>query len=322
MFPFNLLFSCAASYRVTLCPSTTNRLSVTPLPADAACLLVELQGQAVGIVEEADPLAVGGIDHDGIGGDAYSIQLCDGLLQIGSVEAQVPHTAAGGLAVVGFGILLAEDLDGGVGQLHFQLDVILGLTVLFLDDLEAQLVDVEILGLLIVGYDDGDVMNVLYDHIKISLFELLKNREDFKDSSPVDIYIIPMGTNIESLKLANQLRELNDFDALFSGSDQILNSFYTLQGERRYKPTSTYYLTFAGNKTRKIGYAVSFGCESYPEEAKQYMRVITGTARGKKLKTLESLDIRPTSDMVKEAIFSIIQFDYNHYYILYNQTYL
>lgn len=36
------------------------------------------------------------------------------------------------------------------------------------------------------------------------------------------------------------------------------------------------------------------------------MRVITGNARGKKLKTLESLEIRPTSDMVKEAIFSII----------------
>jgi len=39
------------------------------------------------------------------------------------------------------------------------------------------------------------------------------------------------------------------------------------------------------------------------------MRVITGTARGKKLKTLESLDVRPTSDRVKESIFSIIQFD-------------
>lgn len=39
------------------------------------------------------------------------------------------------------------------------------------------------------------------------------------------------------------------------------------------------------------------------------MRVITGIARGKKLKTLEGLDVRPTSDMVKEAIFSIIQFD-------------
>ena len=64
----------------------------------------------------------------------------------------------------------------------------------------------------------------------------------------------------------------DNYDVVLSGSDQILNSFYTLQGERRYKPTSTYYLTFAGNKTRKIGYAVSFGCESYPEEAKQYMK--------------------------------------------------
>ena len=36
------------------------------------------------------------------------------------------------------------------------------------------------------------------------------------------------------------------------------------------------------------------------------MRVITGTARGRKLKTLEGLDVRPTSDMVKEAVF----FDY------------
>lgn len=39
------------------------------------------------------------------------------------------------------------------------------------------------------------------------------------------------------------------------------------------------------------------------------MRVITGSCTGKKLKTLESLDTRPTTDMVKEAVFSIIQFD-------------
>ena len=39
------------------------------------------------------------------------------------------------------------------------------------------------------------------------------------------------------------------------------------------------------------------------------MRVITGSARGRKLKTLDSLDIRPTPDAVKEAIFSVIQFD-------------
>lgn len=39
------------------------------------------------------------------------------------------------------------------------------------------------------------------------------------------------------------------------------------------------------------------------------MRVITGTARGRKLQTLESDDVRPTVDRVKEALFSIIQFD-------------
>lgn len=39
------------------------------------------------------------------------------------------------------------------------------------------------------------------------------------------------------------------------------------------------------------------------------MRVITGTARGKRLKTLDGLDVRPTTEKVKEAIFSIIQFD-------------
>ena len=37
------------------------------------------------------------------------------------------------------------------------------------------------------------------------------------------------------------------------------------------------------------------------------MRVISGTARGTKLETLEGLDTRPTLDRVKEALFSIIQ---------------
>ena len=39
------------------------------------------------------------------------------------------------------------------------------------------------------------------------------------------------------------------------------------------------------------------------------MRVITGTARGKKLITPEGMAVRPTSDSVKESIFSIIQFE-------------
>ncbi len=39
------------------------------------------------------------------------------------------------------------------------------------------------------------------------------------------------------------------------------------------------------------------------------MRVITGSARGRKLVTLEGDDVRPTTDKVKESLFNIIQFD-------------
>jgi len=39
------------------------------------------------------------------------------------------------------------------------------------------------------------------------------------------------------------------------------------------------------------------------------MRVITGSAKGKKLRTPDGLLTRPTSDRVKEAVFSAIQFE-------------
>ena len=39
------------------------------------------------------------------------------------------------------------------------------------------------------------------------------------------------------------------------------------------------------------------------------MRVITGSARGKRLKELPGLDTRPTTDRVKEGLFNVIQFD-------------
>lgn len=39
------------------------------------------------------------------------------------------------------------------------------------------------------------------------------------------------------------------------------------------------------------------------------MRVITGSARGTVLRTLEGESVRPTTDKVKEAVFSAIQFE-------------
>ena len=46
------------------------------------------------------------------------------------------------------------------------------------------------------------------------------------------------------------------------------------------------------------------------------MRVITGTARGRRLKELEGMETRPTTDRVKEGIFNIIQFDLEGHRIL------
>ncbi len=39
------------------------------------------------------------------------------------------------------------------------------------------------------------------------------------------------------------------------------------------------------------------------------MRVISGSARGRRLKELPGMDTRPTTDKVKESVFNIIQFD-------------
>ena len=39
------------------------------------------------------------------------------------------------------------------------------------------------------------------------------------------------------------------------------------------------------------------------------MRVITGTARGRTLEAVEGMEVRPTSEKVKEAVFSSVQFE-------------
>lgn len=39
------------------------------------------------------------------------------------------------------------------------------------------------------------------------------------------------------------------------------------------------------------------------------MRIVAGTARGRKLKELPGMDTRPTTDKVKESMFNIVQFD-------------
>ena len=39
------------------------------------------------------------------------------------------------------------------------------------------------------------------------------------------------------------------------------------------------------------------------------MRITTGIVKGMKLKSIDGLDTRPTSDRVKQSLFNTIQFD-------------
>lgn len=45
------------------------------------------------------------------------------------------------------------------------------------------------------------------------------------------------------------------------------------------------------------------------QERKKVMRVITGSARGRRLKELEGMETRPTTDRVKEGLFNVLQCD-------------
>lgn len=55
------------------------------------------------------------------------------------------------------------------------------------------------------------------------------------------------------------------FDVYICGSDQVWNPFFLTRGEG--VPTSSYFLDFGKQETKRIAYAVSMGCEVYPAEA-------------------------------------------------------
>ncbi len=59
---------------------------------------------------------------------------------------------------------------------------------------------------------------------------------------------------------------VSQFDAIISGSDQVTNPSFLLSGEGRNILSPTYFLGFPFEGLR-IGYALSFGCVTYPSKA-------------------------------------------------------
>ena len=86
-----------------------------------------------------------------------------------------------------------------------------------------------------------------------------------------------------------------EFDFYVTGSDQVWNTFFTTQGEGQ--PTSTYFLDFGKARVKRIAYAVSFGCEEYPDEAKNIANVY--------MKNFSAISVRENSgaSIVKDMGF-------------------
>lgn len=58
----------------------------------------------------------------------------------------------------------------------------------------------------------------------------------------------------------------SQFDMIISGSDQVANPSFLMSGEGRGVVSPTYFLGFP-YEGRRVGYALSFGCVVYPDEA-------------------------------------------------------
>lgn len=72
---------------------------------------------------------------------------------------------------------------------------------------------------------------------------------------------------------SNELKGVDDdYDVIISGSDQVLRPDFTVGGDGKGKPTSAYFLDFVSGDTKRIGYAVSYGCVDYPIEERSFAK--------------------------------------------------
>lgn len=75
------------------------------------------------------------------------------------------------------------------------------------------------------------------------------------------------------------------YDLLITGSDQIWNPSFLLNGEGKITPV--YFLNFGHKKTKKISVSASFGCEKYPKECQEIVLPL--------LKKFDDISVRENS---------------------------
>lgn len=67
-------------------------------------------------------------------------------------------------------------------------------------------------------------------------------------------------------RVSDIVDDAKDYDILISGSDQVLNPWFTMNGEDGHS-SAAYYLLFGQKRTIKLGYSISFGHTTYPNNA-------------------------------------------------------
>lgn len=91
-------------------------------------------------------------------------------------------------------------------------------------------------------------------------------------------------------KSINDLKHVPpEFDAYITGSDQVWNPTFTTEGEGY--PTTSYFLDFGDDNVIKIAYAVSFGCEEYPDQARIIAEKFSNKFRAVSVREKSGLEI-------------------------------
>jgi len=156
-----------------------------------------------------------------------------------------------------------------------------------------------------LGYN-VEIINYVPSNYKINLFRCFKTRhlkkfinryKEYRKEKKIRVFR-KARLNVSPKEYNSKIVLKNSpplYDIYVSGSDQIWNPFFTMNGQKGI--TLSYYLDFAPHDRRRIAFSSSFGLKEIPDsvksvivsELKKYYRISTRETEG--VKILESINI-------------------------------
>lgn len=156
--------------------------------------------------------------------------------------------------------------------------------------LEAQGHDVKVINYKPHQYDDN-----IFTFLRFCKF--LRLKDYFNNRKKESVLMDFRNSHLHQTERVYSFKDIvpivSQFDAIVSGSDQVMNPSFLMSGEGDGKISPTYFLGFPFNGKR-IGYALSFGCVAYPEKARN--------VAAKYIKDFDIISVRENTgiDIVKQ----------------------